>query len=291
MTYPQPGTLVTGADRWQISRAGTSMSTLVTREIPPAGLTTAAWCLKQSVVSGAPCTQYLFQAVPREVTRPLRGGWVTFAISHYLAGSNAGGTIAIYKTVAGAVTPLASYTFTSTPDTWQRVAITAQVPADAETLLVSIQSKLSEGGATVSYVANATLAAGRYVSASEIVTDLTASALPPMGRSIAQDLGACQAYYEKGSLRLTGYSPDNAINVHATMVPFNTAKAGAPTVTISNLSAPQLASPNVMTYVKPLYSEGVAYPQGFRFEVSGVTAGGMMIGVTADWTAVCGEPN
>jgi hypothetical protein len=290
LTHPVPGTLNTGADRWQVSRAKTDQVCTISQATPPATLATAQYCLKTEWSAGTASNQYIHQTLPRELTSGLRGKWVTFAISHYMENEPNGGTIAIYKTTAGAVGELVRYGFISTPNTWERLAVAALVPADAETILVSIQSNLLPAGPTVAYIANAALVEGKYVSTPERVSILSDASVPPLPKHPAQDLENCQRYYEKGFVSYSAYTPDSANNAHYTTVAYNTAKAGASTITISNLVATPLAAPVTGTLEKPAYSAGRAYPQGFRFHASGTTSGPALFNIAADWTACCPEP-
>ena len=290
LTYPVPGTLTTGADRWQVSRAKTDQVCTISQVTPPAALATAQYCLKTEWTAGAASQQYLHQTLPRELTIGLRGKWVTFAITHYLENGSTGGNIAIYKTIGGTPTELIRYTFSSTPNTWERLAVSAQVPTDAETILVSIQSNLVPIGPTVSYLANATLVEGKYVSTPEKVSILSDSSVPPIPKQPALDLANCQRYFEKGSCNYSAYTPDTANYSHYTMVAYNTAKAGNSTITISNLVCSPLISPITGTLEKPAYSAGRAYPQGFRFHVAGTTSSAARFNISADWTACSPEP-
>lgn len=290
LTYPVPGTLNTGADRWQVSRAKTDMASTISQTTLPAPLSTALSCLKNEVSTGGPtCSQYIHQTLPRELTAGLRGKWVTFAISHYMNGTT-GGNIAIYKTVGGVPTELTRYSFTSTANTWERLAISAQVPTDAETLLVSIQSNLSTAGPTVAYLANAVLLEGKYVSAPEKVINPPDSSVPPMPKAPGRDLENCQRYFERGFVSTTGYAPNTAVNHYICTVNYNTAKSSASTITISNFQYGSLQSATCATTERPAYVPAQSWPQGFKFDASGSLSAAGLVYVSADWTASCPEP-
>jgi hypothetical protein len=289
VTRPTPGLQTLGADRWQASRAGAGMTATISRATT-ISLATATYAMKIEATAGDPCRFYIHQTLTPERTRGLRGKWVTFAISHYLDGGADGGTIAIYKTVGGTVTELAHYTFVSTNGGWDRLAVAAQAPADAECLLVSIQSELSDGGPTTAFVANATLVEGRYVNTGERVTDPANSSVPPLPKEPAADLAACQRFFETGHFAFTTYAPDNATYEHDTMVHYNAAKGGAATMTLSNLNTGSMTGVGTATSEKPAYAAGRRWPQGFMIGVSGETSAGIPFGIEGDWTAEVDEP-
>jgi hypothetical protein len=292
LTHPVPGAQTLAADRWQASRAGTAMTAGLTRAAPPAGLSTARWALRVEATAGSPCRYYIHQALERDRTVALRGRWVTFAISQHLS-SAAGGNIAIYKTVGGTVTELSRYNYSSGANQWERLAVAAQVPADAETLLVSIQPELSaSGGAAVAHLANAALVAGRCVGASgERVTDLASSSVPPAPRDPAADLAACQRYFERGAFGFGGYSPGSTTVTFMTTARFQTTKAGIVTVTVSNLSASPLSVTASAAVPMPAPADGERWTAGFRYSISGSTVAAANLTIAADWTASCPEPN
>lgn len=287
--WPVPGTLSTGADRWQVSRAKTDQSSVISRAVPPVPLPTALYCLKNEYVAGAECSQFIHQAVPREVTAALRGKWVTFAVSHYLSGAG-GGNIAIYKMVGGVPTPLSSYAFTATPNAWDRLAVAAQVPADAEVLCVSVRATLAAGGPSVSCLANAALVEGKLVNGAEKVTDPPASSLPPVPRRPAENLEACQRYCEKGTFCFSFFATEGNYETYYQTIPYNTAKASSPTITLSNLNLGALHNSVTESTHAPEAVPGQAFPQAFRFAVSGILDWNGPVTVNADWLAVCPEP-
>jgi hypothetical protein len=290
VTQPTPGLQTLGADRWQASRAGTGMTATISRAAPPGTLPTAPYAMKIEATAGDPCRFYIHQTVTRERTRGLRGKWVTFAVSHYLDGGTDGGNIAIYKTVGGTATELARYTFVSTDGGWDRLAVTALVTADAECLAVSIQSELSDGGPTTAYVANATLVEGKYVGTGERVTDPDTSSVPPLSRDPAEDLAACQRFFEKGGFYYTSTAPDDGTYVHFTTVHYNTPKVGDATITLSNVSAGSLGNLSAETGEVPAYEAGSNWPQGFWIGIGGETSSTTPFSPHGDWTAEVPEP-
>lgn len=290
LTWPVPGTLSLGADRWQVSRGKTDMASTIGRATPPGSLATAQYCLKNEWTAGAACNQYIHQTLPRELVAGLRGKWVTFAVSHYLENGTTGGNVALYKVVGGVPSELNRLSFTSVANAWERLAVAAQVPADAETLLVSVQSNLAAAGPTVAYVANAVLVEGKYVNTTEKAASPALSSVPPLPRPPAEDLAACQRYYEKGALAFSSYAPAAGASSHQCVVAYNTPKGGAAVVTISSLACAGLQTPATSAHDTPAFVAGQSFPQGFKFSVSGTTTGAAALNTSADWVAACAEP-